>query len=80
MRLMFAAATASRPKILLIDEMFGAGDAEFQERAQQRMHELIDAASIFVFASHAKDLIKKYCNRLLQLEHGKVREIPLSSL
>jgi ABC-type polysaccharide/polyol phosphate transport system ATPase subunit len=60
--------------------MFGAGDAEFQERAQQRMHELIDAASIFVFASHSPDLIKKYCKRLLRLEHGKAQEIPISTL
>jgi ABC-type polysaccharide/polyol phosphate transport system ATPase subunit len=80
MRLMFAVATAHRPNILLIDEMFGAGDAEFQERAQDRLHEMIDAASIFVFASHSKDLVRKYCNRLLKLEHGRVTEIPIEAL
>jgi homopolymeric O-antigen transport system ATP-binding protein len=80
MRLMFAVATANRPNILLIDEMFGTGDAEFQERAQLRMHELIDSASVFVFASHSHDLIKRYCNRVFRLEHGKVQEVPISSL
>jgi len=80
MRLMFAVATANHPNILLIDEMFGAGDAEFQERAEYRLRELIGAASIFVFASHSHDLIKQYCNRVFRLEHGRVQEIPMSSL
>src|SRR5947209_7337020 len=32
-RLMFAVATSTRPDILLVDEIFGAGDAEFQAKA-----------------------------------------------
>lgn len=80
MRLMFAVATSIQPEILLIDEMFGTGDADFQSRAEQRMHELIEAASIFVFASHATDLIKRYCNRVFRLEHGKVTEIGISDI
>lgn len=75
MRLMFAVGTAIRPEILLIDEMFGTGDMAFQEKAQARMHELIDCAKIFVFASHSHDLIKKYCHRVFSLEHGLVKEI-----
>lgn len=80
MRLMFAVATANQPEILLIDEMFGTGDASFQERAKKRMHELIGAASIFVFASHSHELIKNYCNRVFQLDHGKVHEIALDAI
>jgi lipopolysaccharide transport system ATP-binding protein len=79
-RLMFAVATANQPEILLIDEMFETGDAAFQARAQKRMFDLIDAASIFVFASHSPDLVKRYCNRVFQLDHGKVREIDINSL
>ena len=74
MRLMFAVGTAVRPEILLIDEMFGTGDAAFQEKAQNRMKELIETAKIFVFASHSPDLIKKYCRRIFTLEHGIVSE------
>jgi len=74
MRLMFAVGTAVRPEILLIDEMFGTGDATFQEKAQNRMKELIETAKIFVFASHSSDLIKKYCRRIFTLEHGVVNE------
>lgn len=75
MRLMFAVGTAIRPEILLIDEMFGTGDAAFQEKAQIRMHELISAAKIFVFASHSPDLIKRYCRRVFSLEHGSLTEL-----
>lgn len=72
MRLMFAVATAIKPEILLIDEMFGAGDENFQEKARRRMEELIGKAKILVFASHSRELIRKYCRRVFILEHGNL--------
>lgn len=74
MRLMFAVGTSIRPEILLIDEMFSTGDAEFQKKAESRIHNLIDAAKIFVFASHSLDLIKQYCKRVFKLDSGSVVE------
>lgn len=74
-RLMFAVATSTQPDILLVDEIFGMGDAEFQVKAKQRMESLIKSVGIFVFASHSNDLIKAYCNRFFRLEHGVVNEI-----
>lgn len=74
-RLMFAVATSTQPDILLVDEIFGMGDAEFQAKAKQRMESLIKSVGIFVFASHNNDLIKAYCNRFFRLEHGAVHEI-----
>jgi ABC-type polysaccharide/polyol phosphate transport system ATPase subunit len=74
-RLMFAVATSTRPDILLVDEIFGAGDAEFQEKAAQRMAALISNVSIFVFASHDTSALKRYCSRFLRLKHGQVTEI-----
>lgn len=77
MRLMFAVATSVRPEILLIDEMFGTGDAAFQEKAKNRMVELIESAKIFVFASHDPELIQRFCKRVFRLDHGVVSEISL---
>ena len=74
MRLMFAVASSVQPEILLIDEMFGTGDAAFQEKAKQRVVSLIANSKIFVFASHSHELIKEYCKRLFVLEHGTLRE------
>lgn len=74
-RLMFAVATSTKPDILLVDEMFGTGDAEFQVKAKQRMEQLIRSVGIFVFASHDSKLVRNYCNRFFRLEHGAVTEI-----
>jgi ABC-type polysaccharide/polyol phosphate transport system ATPase subunit len=74
-RLMFAIATSTRPDILLVDEVFGTGDAEFQVKAKTRMEALIKSVGIFVFASHNTGLVRDYCNRFFFLEHGKVREM-----
>jgi ABC-type polysaccharide/polyol phosphate transport system ATPase subunit len=79
MRLMFAVATAITPEILLIDEMFSAGDASFQEKSRLRLQRLISSAKIFVFASHDHDLLRYYCNRIFQLNHGFLTEIPFES-
>ena len=79
-RLMFAVATSTSPEILLLDEIFGAGDAEFQERAAQRMEALIASVRIFVCASHDTKVLKRYCSRFLRLEHGHACEIDASQL
>jgi ABC-type polysaccharide/polyol phosphate transport system ATPase subunit len=75
-RLLFAVATAVHPEILIVDEVLGAGDADFQEKAQRRMAEFIEKASIFVLASHSDALLKMFCNRFMKMEHGKQVEFP----
>lgn len=74
-RLMFAVATSVQPDILLVDEIFGTGDAEFQLKARERMEALIRSVGIFVFASHNTALVRQYCNRFFFLEHGTLREL-----
>ncbi|MDC9823937.1 ABC transporter ATP-binding protein [Devosia sp. ZB163] len=71
-RLAFSIATTLEPQILLMDEWIGAGDADFQTKAKRRMDELAEKAGIIVLASHQPDLIERTCNKVLQLEHGKV--------
>lgn len=80
MRLMFAVATAVTPEILLLDEMFSTGDADFKGKALLRMNKIINSAKIFVFASHDHQLLKTYCNRVFRLEHGQVEEISIETL
>lgn len=71
-RLAFAIATAMTSDILLMDEVIGAGDAAFIERAQQRMRAFVDRAAIVVVATHSDSIIRQWCNRALVLEHGKM--------
>ena len=69
-RLAFAIATAFAPDILLIDEVFGTGDASFFKKSEKRMRELMENASILVFASHNDALIRKFCNKAMLLNGG----------
>jgi ABC-type polysaccharide/polyol phosphate transport system ATPase subunit len=71
-RLMFAVATGAHPEILLVDEVIGAGDAEFQAKARKRMNDFIEKSSIFVLASHSTELIRSFCNKICTLEHGRL--------
>ncbi len=72
LRLAFSIATDVEPEILLVDEVFAAGDAEFVERAKERMRQLIDSSHIVCLVSHDMDLIRQICNRVIWLAHGKV--------
>lgn len=72
LRLAFAIATGIRPDILLVDEVIGAGDATFVQKAHDRMDALVRNSGILVIASHAPWVIKKFCNRLMWLEKGRI--------
>ena len=72
-RLSFAISTSVNPEILLIDEVFGAGDANFLAKARQKMVSLLNQSSIVVMATHADDLIKEFCNKALLLENGEIK-------
>lgn len=70
MRLMFALATAYPRDILILDEVIGAGDAMFIDKATARMERFIQNSSILVLATHSKDLISSFCNRCIYLQRG----------
>ena len=72
-RLAFAIVTAAAPDILLMDEIIGAGDTRFMEKAQDRLENFIHKSEILVMASHSNKALKKFCNKVLWLEHGKVK-------
>lgn len=72
LRLAFAIATDTDPEILLVDEVFAAGDAEFVTKAKARMRALIGASHIVVMVSHDLELIEQMCNRVIWLDHGRV--------
>jgi ABC-2 type transport system ATP-binding protein len=72
LRLAFAIVTCSEPEILLIDEGIGAGDAEFYEKAKERVKQFLNKASILVMASHSDDLLKQFCNKGIYMAKGKV--------
>jgi homopolymeric O-antigen transport system ATP-binding protein len=71
-RLSFALATAIRPQILLMDEWFLAGDAEFLEKAQARLESVVRGAEILVLSTHLMPVIRQWCTRVLWLDQGRI--------
>ena len=74
MRLAFSISTSVQADILLMDEWLSVGDAEFTEKAEQRMKAVVSKSGILVLASHSPDLIARECNRVIHLEHGRIVE------
>jgi len=72
-RLGFALATAIRPRILLMDEWFLAGDASFMEKARQRLEDMVRSADILVLSTHSVAIVREWCTRVLWLEQGRIR-------
>jgi lipopolysaccharide transport system ATP-binding protein len=73
LRLAFAVSTSIRPQILVLDEWLSTGDEEFKHRAEKRMKEVVDSTDILILASHSRQLLVENCNRVIWLEHGKVK-------
>jgi len=70
MRLGFSIATAVRSDILLMDEWLSVGDAEFRQKAEDRLRDIVSTTGILVLASHSPELIKRECNQVMELSHG----------
>ena len=45
------------------------------EKAQSRLDKFIAQAHVLVIASHSEGTIRKFCNKALLLEHGKMKAI-----
>ncbi len=71
-RLSFAAATLMEPEILLMDEWFLAGDADFIERANERLSQLVAGADILVLATHNMAIVRQWCTRAIRLSGGRI--------
>jgi ABC-2 type transport system ATP-binding protein/lipopolysaccharide transport system ATP-binding protein len=71
-RLAFAMATCIEPEILLLDEGISAGDANFMDKANERLDSFIQKTGILVLASHSTELVRRLCNKAVLMEHGRM--------
>ena len=71
-RLAFAISTAVGGDILLLDEVIGAGDANFMVKAKKRILDLVAQSEILILASHDFDALQNICNRGLVFHHGEL--------
>ncbi|MEP6594200.1 MAG: ATP-binding cassette domain-containing protein, partial [Acidobacteriota bacterium] len=71
-RLAYAVAFRAVREVLILDEIFAVGDAEFKERCQGRYRELHRAGHSMLLVSHEPRTITAFCDRALLLEGGRI--------
>ena len=79
MRLGFSIATNVDPDILLIDEILAVGDEYFQHRCAEKIAEFRKLCKTMVIVSHELETIEKWCDRVVWLNDGMIREIGIPS-
>ena len=71
-RLGFGIATAIDPEILLVDEVMAVGDVDFAAKCETRINRLLSGGTTLILVSHSMADIRKYCSRVVKLDHGRV--------
>jgi ABC-type polysaccharide/polyol phosphate transport system ATPase subunit len=72
-RLAFSIATSIKPEILLVDEVLSVGDMAFQDKARQRMRDMMATAQLIVVVSHDLVSLSNLCDRAIWMDHGRIR-------
>jgi lipopolysaccharide transport system ATP-binding protein len=71
-RLGFAIAAHLDPDVLLIDEVLAVGDFAFQQKAYDRIREIVSRDIPVVVISHQLDRIASLCSHAILLDHGAI--------
>lgn len=73
-RLAFSVAVHANREILLMDEVLAVGDMNFQKKCYDYFAGIKGKKTI-VFVSHDMESMKKFCDRALILQNGKIVKI-----
>lgn len=71
-RLGFAVAVEVDPQILLIDEVLAVGDAAFQKKCIDKMHDFRAQRKTMLIISHDLQTIQNVSDRILLLDQGRL--------
>ena len=71
-RLGFSIAYHLEPDVLLIDEILGVGDIDFQLKSERLIKEKMNSNQTVVLVTHDPDLVKDVCDRVIWIEHGNI--------
>lgn len=73
MRLAFSVAINVDADILLIDEILGVGDANFQAKCFNKLREIKASGTTIVIVSHSLGQIEQICERSIWIHDGLIR-------
>ncbi len=71
-RLGFAVAAHLDPEILLVDEVLAVGDANFQKKCLNKMHDVSQQGRTVFFVSHNMPSVVRLCPRAILMDHGQI--------
>lgn len=71
-RLGFAVVAASRPELLITDEVLAVGDESFQKKCIRWIDDFIADGGTLMLVSHSMYLVQKLCRHALWLQGGRV--------
>jgi lipopolysaccharide transport system ATP-binding protein len=60
------------PDVLLVDEILAVGDASFQEKCFQRVHQFRNSGRSLLCVSHAAGMVQQLCDKAIWLDHGEM--------
>ncbi|MBI3610813.1 MAG: ABC transporter ATP-binding protein [Nitrospirae bacterium] len=71
MRVAFAAVTAFRPEILIVDEALSVGDSYFQHKSFDRIRQFKEQGTSLLFVTHSMGDVQTLCDRVILLDKGQ---------
>ncbi len=69
-KLGFAIVTSMDPEILILDEVFAAGDQKFRAKSEARIKELYQNTTT-ILVTHSMGIVKDIADRIIVLQQGK---------
>ncbi len=72
-RLGFAVVAASRPELLITDEVLAVGDESFQKKCIRWIEDFLEQGNSLLMVSHSMYIVQKLCRRALWLHEGRER-------
>ncbi|MGL5244764.1 MAG: ABC transporter ATP-binding protein [Sarcina sp.] len=73
-RLAFAVAINIDPDILIVDEILSVGDVGFQVKCMEKFNDFKKRGKTILYVSHGLGTVKKFCDRAIWLQRGKVMD------
>ena len=73
-RLAFSITVSIESPILLVDEVLAVGDIDFQKKCYDVFERFKQTGRTIVFVSHDLNAVEKFCDRVILLENGLIKE------
>ncbi len=73
MRLSFSIAAHVDPDILVLDEVLGVGDTDFQQKSARKILDFKRRGKTIILVTHNLEQAEQICDRVLWLDSGRVK-------